>query len=168
MNGARSIFMRFMRKGYWLTALAAAVLLAASSGTALAQGVGFVGSSSRTMEEGASPAMTTAAPIEVEFNISGLVLAGDDANPAALGVLKIQHNADGGARTAANRRIWIDSNSPALDATAFEMEDQAAAPHDNLYGLDDNDTIPYDANGVVKLVIIDPGGDGDWVDTSSP
>ena len=39
------------------------------------------------MEEGASPAMTTAAPIEVEFNISGLVLAGDDANPAALGVL---------------------------------------------------------------------------------
>ena len=34
MNGARSIF---MRKGYWLTALAAIVLLAASSGTALAQ-----------------------------------------------------------------------------------------------------------------------------------
>ena len=34
MNGARSTF---MRKGYWLTALAALVLLAASSGTALAQ-----------------------------------------------------------------------------------------------------------------------------------
>ena len=34
MNGARSIF---MRKGYWLTALAAAVLLAASPGTAQAQ-----------------------------------------------------------------------------------------------------------------------------------
>ena len=34
MNGARSIF---MRKGYWLTALAALVLLAASSGTAQAQ-----------------------------------------------------------------------------------------------------------------------------------
>ena len=34
MNGARSIF---MSKGYWLTALATAVLLAASSGTALAQ-----------------------------------------------------------------------------------------------------------------------------------
>ena len=32
MNGARSTF---MRKGYWLTALAAAVLLAASPGTAL-------------------------------------------------------------------------------------------------------------------------------------
>ena len=34
MNGARSTF---MRKGYWLTALAAIVLLAASPGTALAQ-----------------------------------------------------------------------------------------------------------------------------------
>ena len=34
MNGARSTF---MRKGYWLTALAAAVLLPASPGTALAQ-----------------------------------------------------------------------------------------------------------------------------------
>ena len=34
MNGVRSIF---MRKGYWLTALAAAVLLVASSGTASAQ-----------------------------------------------------------------------------------------------------------------------------------
>ena len=31
MNGARSTF---MRKGYWLTALAAIVLLAASPGTA--------------------------------------------------------------------------------------------------------------------------------------
>ena len=174
MNGARSIF---MRTGYWLTALAAIVLLAASPGTASAQSVGFVGSSSRTMEEGASPAMTTAAPIEVEFRISGLVLEGDDANPAALGVLRIQHNADadppgtGGVREAADRRIWIDSNSPALDAMMFDMDmgdfmgDQAAAPHDNLYGLDPTDKIPYDANGVVKLVIIDPGGDGDWVDT---
>ena len=34
MNGARSTF---MRKGYWLTALAASVLLAASAGTAYAQ-----------------------------------------------------------------------------------------------------------------------------------
>ena len=38
MNGARTTF---MRKGYWLTALAAAVLLAASPGTALAQTATF-------------------------------------------------------------------------------------------------------------------------------
>ena len=46
MNGARSTF---TRKGYWLTALAAAVL-AASPGTAYAQSVGFVGTSSTMME----------------------------------------------------------------------------------------------------------------------
>ena len=50
-------------------------------------------------------------------------------------------------------------------ANGFTMEDQAAAPHDNLYGLDNDDTIPYDANGVIKLVIIDPGGDGNWQST---
>ena len=33
-----------------------------------------------------------------------------------------------------------------------------------LYGLDNNDEIPYDNNGVIRLVIIDPDGDGDWED----
>ena len=75
MNGARSTF---MRKGYWLTALAAAVL-AASPGTALAQSVGFVGTSS-TMMEGASPDAKTPAPITIDINVSGLTapLEGDD------------------------------------------------------------------------------------------
>ena len=52
MNGARSTF---KRKGYLLTALAAAVLLAASPGTASAQSpsIGFVGSSG-TVAESAS------------------------------------------------------------------------------------------------------------------
>ena len=44
MNGVRSTY---MRKGYLLTALAAAVLLAASSGTALAQSVGLSGRAPR-------------------------------------------------------------------------------------------------------------------------
>ena len=48
MNGSRSTY---MRKGYLLTALAAAVLLAASSGTAYAQRtIGFVGSSGSVSE----------------------------------------------------------------------------------------------------------------------
>ena len=176
MNGSRSTL---MRKGYLLTALFAAVLLAASSGTAWAQGVGFTGSSSRTMTEGASPAMTTAAPIEIELRISGLILEGDDADPDALGVLTIQHNADvappgeGDALTGAERRVWIDSDSSALDGSAFGSHgNPAAAPHDSLYGLDGDaagagsNVIPYDNNGVVKLVIIDPEGDDDWVDSS--
>ena len=168
MNGARSTF---RRKGYLLTALAAAVLLAASPGIASAQSVGFEGSTSRTMMEGASPDKDTAAPIEVEFRISGLVVEGDNADPDALGTLTLQHNADvdppgaGEARTSAKRRIWIDSESAALDASALDSGDAAAAPNDHLYGVDSGDTIPYDNNGVVKLVIIDPDGDGDWVDT---
>ena len=58
MNGVRSIS---MRKGYLLTALAAAVLLAASSGTAYAQSIGFSGTSATVME-GATPAMDHARP----------------------------------------------------------------------------------------------------------
>ncbi len=48
MNGARSTF---MRKGYWLTALAAAVLLAASPGTVSAQ-VEIEGPAKNTVAEG--------------------------------------------------------------------------------------------------------------------
>ena len=73
MNGSRSIS---MRKGYLLTALAAAVLLAASSGTAYAQGIGFVGTS-QTMTEGASPDPKTAAPIMIDINVTGLTAPGD-------------------------------------------------------------------------------------------
>ena len=61
MNGARSTY---MRKGYLLTALAAAVLLAASSGTALAQSVGFVGQAGE-VEENASAAVDTPAALTV-------------------------------------------------------------------------------------------------------
>ncbi len=60
MNGVRSIS---MRKGYLLTALAAAVLLAASSGTALAQnttGVTITGPSMNTVNEGGTATYTVA------------------------------------------------------------------------------------------------------------
>ena len=93
MNGVRSTY---MRKGYLLTALAAAVLLAASSGTALAQSVGFVGTSA-TMGEGASPAAHTADPITVEIDVSGLTLSGAGGKPGsslAFGTLTIEHDAD--------------------------------------------------------------------------
>ena len=175
MNGVRSIS---MRKGYLLTALAAAVLLAASSGTAYAQGVGFVGSSSRTMMEGASPAEDTAAPIEVEFNVSGLTLEGDGANAkTGLGMLTLQHNADddppgsGGALTGNNRRIWLDSESTAVDGAAVGTADglnqfTGDTTKTHLYGVEDGGTIPYDTNGIIKLILIDPMGDGDWVDGS--
>ena len=73
MNGARSIF---LRKGYWLTALAAIVLLAASPGTAQAQQLiattdtGYEGGIKvevpKTVVEGNSATITVSAKADVE------------------------------------------------------------------------------------------------------
>ena len=170
MNGARSIS---MRKGYLLTALAAAVLLAASSGTAYAQSIGFSGTSN-SMMEGASPAMDTPGPIVVEINISGLTLEGDDANrEEGLGMITIDHNADTAypgqaTRSGENLRVWIDGESSALDE-ADTVADNNLDEHPTAagkYGLPTGGEIHYDNNGVIRLVIIDPGGDGNWVDNS--
>ena len=176
MNGVRSTY---MRKGYLLTALAAAVLLAASSGTALAQSVGFVGTSA-TMGEGASPAADTADPITVEIEVSGITISGPGANrTTALGTLTIEHDADlppytadsQAARTGTDQRIWVDTTSSALDEARLNLTDltPAASPHGHLYGVPVTGTdgafeLPYDNNGVIRLVIIDPDGDDNWQD----
>ena len=67
MNGVRSTY---MRKGYLLTALAAAVLLAASSGTAYAQNDDATKSitfdrSSASLKEGATSTRNPAATVKV-------------------------------------------------------------------------------------------------------
>ena len=177
MNGVRSIS---MRKGYLLTALAAAVLLAASSGTAYAQSIGFSGSRA-TIMEGASPATTTPAPITITINISGLTLDGDDANrETGLGQITLEHDADYGQDGAMagnddlegdNRRVWVDGESSALDegriGTQNEDGESPLEEHTvalGKYGVSSGDFIPYDNNGVITLVIIDPAGDGNWVD----
>ncbi len=73
MNVARSIF---MRKGYLLTALAVAVLLAGSAGTAWAQtgtkvtATSRFSGSSRTLPEGADMGPSTPAPLEVTIRRS--------------------------------------------------------------------------------------------------
>ena len=72
MNGARSVF---IRKGYWLTALAAIVLLAASSGTAQAQltpttDAGYEGGVKvtvpKTVAEGSSSTITVSVKADVQ------------------------------------------------------------------------------------------------------
>ena len=75
MNVARSTF---MRKGYLLTALAVAVLLAASSGTAWAQTIGF-NTSRGTLQEGATIAANTEDPLTISITRSGNFDA-DDGN----------------------------------------------------------------------------------------
>jgi hypothetical protein len=160
-----------MRKGYLLTALAAAVLLAASSGTAYAQSIGFSGSSN-SMMEGATPDMDTPAPIVVEIRISGLTLEGDDADREdGLGTITIDHDADTAysgqaARSGDDMRVWIDGESSALDESET-VSDSNLVEHTTIsgkYGLPTGGEIHYDNNGVIKLVIIDPGGDGNWMD----
>ena len=174
MNGSRSTF---MRKGYLLTALAAAVLLAASSGTAYAQSIGFSGSSNSIME-GASPAMTTPAPIVIEIRISGLTLDGDNANrETGLGTITLVHDADTAypgqaVREEEQRRVWLDGESSAYDESRGLTGGNAITADDEhsmasgKYGVSSEDVIPYDNNGVIRLVIIDPMGDGNWVDNS--
>ena len=72
MNGARSTF---MRKGYWLTALAAAVLLAASPGTAFGSRSKLtVKLATTTVDEGAEATATlkftvTAGDITVTLGV---------------------------------------------------------------------------------------------------
>ena len=74
MNGVRSTY---MRKGYLLTALAAAVLLAASSGTAYAQSIGFVGSSGSVSETASIDEDALQEPLELTIRVSGLHPVGD-------------------------------------------------------------------------------------------
>ena len=88
MNGTRTII---RRKGYLLTALAAAVLLAASSGTAWAQSVGFVGDTEVMVMEGAgvTPGMA-ALQVTVRRTVTATmpnVFGGEDD-----GVLNVDHN----------------------------------------------------------------------------
>ena len=75
MNGSRSTY---MRKGYLLTALAAAVLLAASSGTAYAQRVtiGFVTTSGDVSEKAFLDANSLEEPRRITVRVRGLKSGG--------------------------------------------------------------------------------------------
>ena len=93
MNGSRSTY---MRKGYLLTALAAAVLLAASSGTAYAQRVtiGFVGTNGEISERAYLDPATEADPQKVTVRVMGLATGPNRAGDlgSSLGTVKIEAN----------------------------------------------------------------------------
>ena len=77
MNGVRSIF---RRKGYLFTALAAAVLLAASSGTASAQAkvtIGFETTSGSVHERAFLNANSLEDPQRIKITVEGIKLAGN-------------------------------------------------------------------------------------------
>ena len=164
MNGARSTF---MRKGFLLTALAAAVLLAASSGTAYAQSIGFR-TTSATVMEGASGDDMTPAPVAIDISISGLTLDGDDANgDSGLGTITLDHDADTvypgkGVASGNSLRVWIDGESSAFDEATTGLTEHTEL--DGKYGVPTGGRINYDRNGVIRLLIIDPDKDGNWID----
>ena len=76
MNGARTTF---MRRGYLLTALAAAVLLAASPGNASAQSIGFVGSSGMVSETASMEPGAIEGPHKITIRASGFPPVGSPA-----------------------------------------------------------------------------------------
>ena len=161
MNGARSTF---MRKGYLLTALAAAVLLAASPGIASAQSIGFVGSSG-TLQEGAVKDMDpmTPDPLVVTINVSGVNMD----NASRIGTITLRHNADDtdgdgaddltGTNPAAAgaRRVWqLDSDGNPMTGGVVGTAAGATAL-----------VVPTDGSNI-RLALIDVGGDGNWKDES--
>ena len=95
MNGARTTF---MRRGYLLTALAAAVLLAASAGTASAQSVEFSATTAEVLEGSAGTGATDPAalrvtvtrsappPAPIPDNVGAVTLAQSVSDLATLGV----------------------------------------------------------------------------------
>ena len=159
MNGVRSTF---MRRGYLLTALAALLLLAASSGTAEAQSVRFT-TTSGNLSEGASTGPATPAPLEISIEISGIRDDPSTTNrdesvtsPDGAGAITITHNlddADGlaGESPTANdaRRLWqkIPNSDPVAIASGTTE-------------------LRYTGNGRLELLVIDPpaGIDGNWKD----
>ena len=102
MNGVRSTF---MRKGYLLTALAAAVLLAASSGTAYAQrvSIGFVNTSGEISEKAHLNPNSLEDPQRITVRVRGLAAGGqrEDDIMASLG------DGDGALTIAANKDVYL-------------------------------------------------------------
>ena len=158
MNGSRSTF---MRKGYLLTALAAAVLLAASPGIASAQSVSF-STSSGSLPEGATGAPATPAPLHIYVDISGIeddpaTMDVDESTTSATaaGNITIVHNLDAGG---------LSNTTDPTDANAVRVWQRTGG---NLVGITNgNVNLAYRGNGRLELVVIDPanGQDGNWLD----
>ena len=156
MNGVRSTY---MRKGYLLTALAAAVLLAASSGTAYAQRVtiGFVDTSGEISEKASLDANSPEAPQMITVRVRGL-LPGDQrtedigrniptvnitpSKPVYIAVVDSDGNFDKPAAVSERAVAFVLSTTDA-ENRAFDFSDEL----------------------VLMVAQSDDGsGDGNWVD----
>ena len=160
MNGSRSTY---MRKGYLLTALAAAVLLAASSGTAYAQrvSIGFVDTSGEISEKAYLDVNSLEDPQMITLRVSGL-LAGSrrvgDIN-RSLGNVVITPNKAVSITTVSSSGAFGTAFA-AAPATPYSLDvdgDGTATPNPRL----------FDHSDEVVLVVAqstDGTGDNNWVD----
>ena len=146
MNGARTTF---MRRGYLLTALAAAVLLAASPGTASAQSIGFVGTSGSVAEAASFEPGAFEGPHAIMIKGSGIpasrresILDAAELNVTGTGRYAIVNPAGG-----------LSVTQTALPATGTPIELDADY-------FNDND----EATLLVLQGATDGATDGNWLD----
>ena len=159
MNGVRSTY---MRKGYLLTALAAAVLLAASSGTAYAQfTIGFTESSGSIKENALLDADALNEPQRITVRVDGITAAnaGDvvdglgEVTVSATGVSIVEVQADGSLSTAeesvtVTTSLFTATNS---DVVLLVVQDNS----------EDNDTGgSKDGNWVNEMIQVKLNADG--------
>ena len=128
MNGARSTY---MRKGYLLTALAVAVLLAASPGTASAQSIGFVGTSGSVAEAASFESGAFAGPHAITIKGTGIpqarraaILDAVELDVTGAGNYVII-NPQNGAPLAAVAALPATGTAIELDAVHFNTNNEA-------------------------------------------
>ena len=162
MNGARTTF---RRKGYLLTALAAAVLLAASSGTAYAQSIGFTTTSGTISEDAYLNRNALDAPQRIIVRVDGLPASGSARTGAITGRLGAAITI---APSGAVYMARVDS-----DSGAFVGEDGTSGADDlttQFGGDEDNFVIPttaFEDSDEVELVVAQSEagvGDANWLD----
>ena len=159
MNGSRSTF---MRKGYLLTALAAAVLLAASSGTAYAQrvSIGFVDTSGQVSEKAFLNVNSLEDPQTFMVSVSGLL-------PGARREGDVTRSL-GNVTITPSKAVWIARvtssgaymNGAAAPGAAVDAVTEAAA----AFTIDMSHFSHSDEVMLVVAQSADGSGDTNWVD----
>ena len=141
MNGVRSTF---MRRGYLLTALSALLLLAASAGTASAQGVGFVGTSGSVDEDASASAMTPAL-LRITVSVNG-VPGGPTGN-----------DPDTGTPTPRQRAL------DAIGAVTYTVNDAAGNPVSEQIAVTPQGELSFLQSDTVMLTVTPlAAGDANW------
>ena len=162
MNGARTTY---MRKGYLLTALAAAVLLAASSGTAWAQSIGFETTSGSVMETAfveRGSVSSKHAPLEIKVRVSGLLPVGDPNRGDAIGSVTLAQTSGSGGVLSVYRRVPTTGGVPQSPVLILGVDGDAGEPDDLNFAA------AFDTTDEITLLVAPnpsmPVRDDDWVD----